>query len=91
MHDARWLSPDQAAAYLSVRVGSLCRLVRAGRIPAPSYALGERSPRWDKSKLDAAFDGGTSSTDARLASAANAAKILEKGRTRRAIHARGRD
>lgn len=89
MSDApRWLDPDAAAAYLSVRVDALGRLVRQGRIPAPSYALGERSPRWDKLKLDEAFDGGTGSTDPRTASAANVQKILSKGRSRRQIHAR---
>lgn len=91
MHDARWLSPEQAAAYLSVRVDALPRLVRQGRVPAPAYTLGDRSPRYDKLKLDAAFDGGTGSTDPRTASAANAAKIIEKGRSRRAIQARGRN
>jgi hypothetical protein len=61
--EPRWLDPEAAARYFSVRPDALPRLVRDGRIPAPSYWLGERSPRWDRLALDAAFDGGTASTD----------------------------
>ena len=60
---SRWLSPAGAALYLSVRIDALPRLVRQARIPAPSYALGKRSPRWDKRALDAALDGDESSGD----------------------------
>ena len=79
----RWLDPEAAARYLSVRPDALPRLVRAGRIPPPSYALGERSPRWDRVALDARFDGGTASTDPRAASQAIAQKIITEGRARR--------
>ena len=53
----RWLSPSAVAQYLGVRVDAVPRLVRAGRIPAPSHALGKRQPRWDRRKLDAALSG----------------------------------
>jgi hypothetical protein len=85
----RWLDPEAAARYIHVRPDALPRLVRAGRIPAPSYALGQRSPRWDRLALDSAFDGGTASTDNRKAAASIAQEIVEKGRARRAARAEG--
>ncbi len=54
---ARWLSPSAAAAYLGVRVDSLPKLVKAGRVPPPTYTLGQRSPRYDRLALDAALSG----------------------------------
>lgn len=80
MGDARWLNAESTAAYISVRVDALPRLVKQGRIPAPDHTLGVRSPRWDRLALDAAFSGGTSSTDPRAASAAVVQKILAQGR-----------
>jgi hypothetical protein len=88
---ARWLAPDEAARYLSVRPDALPRLVRAGRIPAPSYALGQRSPRWDRLALDSAFDGGTASTDNHRAASAIAQEIIQKGRARREARAERRN
>jgi hypothetical protein len=73
----RWLDPEAAAAYLSVRVDALPRLVKQGRIPAPDHRLGARSPRWDRLALDAAFEGGTASTDPRQAVDALAQKIAK--------------
>jgi hypothetical protein len=55
MADARWLSAEQAAAYVSRRVDELPRLVRRGLLPEPSYHFGPRSPRWDREALDALF------------------------------------
>jgi hypothetical protein len=49
---ARWLDRASAAAYLGVRLDRLQRYVDAGKIPAPSYVLGPRSPRWDRLALD---------------------------------------
>jgi hypothetical protein len=86
--DSRWLNPEAAARYISVRVDALARLVRQGRIPKPDYSLGPRSPRWSRDALDAVFDGGTASTDPRIASQASVQKILAQGRTRRPSHAR---
>jgi hypothetical protein len=61
MADPRWLDRDACAAYISVRVDELPRLVKRGLVPAPSYHLGERSPRWDRTTLDACFTGGVAS------------------------------
>jgi len=53
----RWLKPDQAAAYIGRHRDELPRLVRAGKIPRPSYHFGPRSPRYDRLALDALFSG----------------------------------
>jgi excisionase family DNA binding protein len=47
---SRWLTPDEAAAYLRVSRGSLVNLVRAGTIPAPK-ALSKRILRYDRTLL----------------------------------------
>lgn len=59
----RWLSPESAATYIDVRVDSLPRLVRAGRVPAPDYSLGPRSPRYDREALDKAMGARVTSRD----------------------------
>jgi hypothetical protein len=87
MADARWLNSEATARYICVRIDALQRLVRAGRLPAPDYSLGPRSPRWDRLALDATFDGGRASTDPRLASKAVVQKILAEGRKGRSPHA----
>jgi hypothetical protein len=62
MPDApRWLDRDACAAYVSVRVDELPRLVKRGLLPAPIYHLGPRCPRWDRLALDARFTGGAAS------------------------------
>lgn len=89
--EARWLDPEAAARYLSVRPDALPRLVKDGRIPAPSHALGARSPRWDRLALDAAFDGGTASTNISNAVNAIAQEIATQGRSRRPPRPEGRN
>lgn len=85
--EPRWLDADGAAAYISVRVDALSRLVKQGRIPKPDYTLGSRSPRWDRLALDAAFNGGAASTDIRTAVQAGVEKIIQASRTRRQARA----
>lgn len=87
---ARWLDPESVARYICVRPDALPRLVRQGRIPKPDYRLGPRSPRWDRHLLDAAFDGGQSSTDPTAASRACVEKILTEGRKNRTSDLSGR-
>ena len=53
----RWLDRDHAAQHLCIRPDELRRIVKAGRIPAPSYHLGPRKPRWDRLAIDAAMTG----------------------------------
>lgn len=59
----RWLDREALARHISVRPSAITRLMRAGRLPQPSYHLGPRLPRWDRTQVDAAFDGGAASTD----------------------------
>ena len=61
MADQRWLRPEDCARYLGKPVGALRQLVREGRIPAPSYQLGPRQPRWDRLALDSRMEGGPAS------------------------------
>ena len=82
MGNARWLDRYACAAYISVRVDELPRLVRRGFLPAPSYHLGPKTPRWDREALDARFAGSVASPtqahDLAVQDAVNA--ILGKGR-----------
>lgn len=84
----RWLDADAAAKHLSIRLDGFRRKVADGTIPRPSYALGERTPRWRTSWLDAVMDPGTASTDPRTAVDALAAKIEAQGRQGRQAQAR---
>lgn len=79
----RWLDPEAAAQYICVRTDALRRLVKQGRIPAPSYALGPRSPRWDRLALDAAFEQ-HGAVNVRAAVQELAAKIIAEGNAKRA-------
>ena len=87
-NEPRWLNPDTAAAYIGVRVERLRPLVKAGKLPAPSYHLGPNQPRFDRLALDRAFsgEGGSNaqetSADAAFQRAAN--EIIEEGRRKRA-------
>ncbi len=54
---ARWLDREALAAYISVRVDEVRKLLRAGRLPTPSHHLGPKSPRWDRAAVDACFEG----------------------------------
>jgi hypothetical protein len=76
------MRPDAAADYLDVRVDALPRLVRAGRVPAPDYSLGPRSPRYDRQALDKRMVGGVASRDPDQALEAwRAKKAQRQGRT----------
>jgi hypothetical protein len=75
---ARWLDRDALAAHICVRADAISRLQRSGRLPAPSYHLGPRQPRWDRDKVDAALSGGVASTDPGIAIHALAARIAAR-------------
>lgn len=55
MSESRWLDREAVADYISKQPHDIRRLVRDGRIPPPTYHLGQRSPRWDKFAVDAAM------------------------------------
>ena len=72
---ARWLDREAAAQYLGLRVDELPRMLRAGKIPEPSYHFGPKSPRWDKEELDEILGGASKSArsqsiDAKIAAIA---------------------
>ena len=73
--EPRWLNTEAAAEYISVRPDALMRLVKAGRVPPPTYPLGSRNPRWDRLALDSRFEGGAASTDIEQAADAIAQEI----------------
>lgn len=83
--EPRWLDADATAEYISVRAEALRRLVKQGRIPAPNYDLGPRSPRWDRLALDAHFEGGSASTNVDEMVRAYAKKLSETARPRRKV------
>ena len=56
--ERRWLNRDEAAAYVGKKKGQLARLLKAGKMPIPSYHFGPKSPRWDRLALDAMFSTG---------------------------------
>ncbi len=53
----RWLTLDEAAAYLRLREDRFRRMVRAGKLPAPSRRLGPRRPPCDFPWSDAIQGG----------------------------------
>lgn len=85
--DPRWLDPEAAAAYISVRVDELPRLRRAGKLPAPSYHLGPRKPRYDRLQLDAMF-GDAAAFDGRAEEAAIVDSILARANRAKAARER---
>lgn len=84
----RWLTADEAAAYLRLSVEGFRRKVRAGIVPRPSMALGSGAPRWDIAKLDETMGGGAASMDPDEAAEAIAQKIIARGRAGRQAQAR---
>jgi predicted DNA-binding transcriptional regulator AlpA len=81
MPDApRWLDPHAAAEYVGITSDAFRRRVKAGKLPAPSHALGPRNPRWDRAALDAAMSRAAPSSGRPLSGAIHA--ILAEGRTK---------
>jgi predicted DNA-binding transcriptional regulator AlpA len=78
---SRWLDQPAAASHVGLRETEFARRVKAGKLPGPSYALGDRTPRWDRMALDQAMTGAAPSRRP-LAGAVNA--ILAEGRKKAA-------
>lgn len=87
---ARWLTPDDCAAYIGVRVHQLPKLVKAGKVPEPSRHLGPRSPRWDRDELDRLFGTAARSSGNREVVNDAVQQILAAGRSRQPKAPRGR-
>ena len=87
-----WLDTSGAATYLSMRTDTFRRKVRAGVIPSPSHSIGERSPRWRRSDLDAMMTPSSASSgiDARV-EALVASIEAGKGRSRRHLDVKSAD
>jgi hypothetical protein len=81
--EPRWLDAAGAAAYVSMTETAFRRRVSLGTFPKPNLAAGSQSPRWDRLALDATFDGGADSTDARTAFQGLANEIAAEGRRSR--------
>jgi uncharacterized protein (DUF2267 family) len=60
----RWLTPAAAADRLNVYPHELAKLVREGKIPAPSRRLGPKRPRYDLEALDKAMLGEDAQSEA---------------------------
>ena len=71
--EPRWLGPDATAAYIGVRVENLRRLVKAGKLPPPSYLLGPNQPRFDRLAIDKVFGGEDGSHEESMADAIQSA------------------
>ena len=55
--DGEWWDRDRVARFIASDAYRLPRLVKAGKLPAPSFHLGPRSPRWWSLDIDARFRG----------------------------------
>ena len=63
----RWLDRAALARHVGLSEAALRRRLKDGTIPAPSYHLGPRCPRWDRAAVDALFTLAAPSMDARSA------------------------
>lgn len=57
MSDGRWLSREDVARHLGIKLCTVAAKVRAGLLPAPSYHLGQQLPRWDMEAIDKLMAG----------------------------------
>jgi hypothetical protein len=90
---ARWLTPSAAADRLGIYPHELAKLVRDGKIPAPSRRLGIKRPRYDLEALDRAMaDEGLKavSYDEQVSAVAARIAAQTKGSPRSHQAARGR-
>jgi excisionase family DNA binding protein len=86
----QWLTTDRAAEYLCLRTDTFRKKVRAGVIPSPSYGIGERTPRWNRTALDAMMQPSSESDINETVKNIVAAIKAKGGRARRKADARGR-
>lgn len=54
---ARWLTAVETAEHLRMSLPTLRKKVREGKVPPPSYHLGEHMPRYDRMQIDALMSG----------------------------------
>lgn len=80
MSDARWLTREDAARYLSLSQAAFTRRVREGILPQGVGTLGHL--RWDKAALDAAMTGAALPRSPEDVADAIAAEIRAKAKGR---------
>lgn len=85
---ARWLDREALAAHISARMDELPRMLKAGKLPAPSYHLGPKSPRWWSAAVDEMFVLRVASPPAPRGASQLAARIEAKSRAGRQAQAR---
>lgn len=79
-----WRDARRSAEHLDISEARFLALVKSGRVPAPSYHLGERSARWSLETLDRLMGPKPAAADVTRSAVANVVKkIEEKGRARR--------
>ncbi len=83
MTENRWMAPEAAATYIGRRVDELPRLVKRGLLPKPSYHFGPRSPRWDRTTLDALFEAKPARPSMDVVAQEIAETLAQGGRKRR--------
>jgi len=76
-HMPRWFDARDAADYLGLERVVFLRLVKGGKLPAPSCQLGNRLPRWYSADLDKAMAPKPSASGAKEILAAMA-EIIEQ-------------
>lgn len=85
---AEWLDREALATHISVRVDHLPKLQRSGKLPAPSYHMGPKSPRWSRHAVDEMFTGEPAAPAKPTAEqiTANVVHSILTGRSRRSSH-----
>lgn len=82
-----WRDARGAALHLDISEARFLAMVKTSKFPAPSYHVGERSPRWCLEELDRVMKSNTASDITREAVDALVQKNEEKARSRRQAHA----
>jgi hypothetical protein len=91
MTDIVWLTPEETARRMALRVDQLARYVRAGKLPPAHYHFGPRTPRWRVDELDAFTERSGNTPVPRQHPSGLANALLAKFEARRQKTARGRD
>jgi predicted DNA-binding transcriptional regulator AlpA len=83
----RFLPPEDVAERIGVRVDQIPRLLKAGKLPKPSFHLGPRKPRYDRIAIDALFTG-NKEPDEQAGDAAIVQSIIDRARRQKAAGGR---
>jgi hypothetical protein len=78
-----WRDARRSAEHLDISEARFLALVKSGKFPAPSYHMGERTPRWNTEALDRAMNPNSALDVTQRAVDGLVKKIEAKGRARR--------